>query len=322
MIYRTLGRTGIKVSEIGYGAWGIGKAMWQGAKDEVSMEALHTAIDCGLNFIDTALVYGDGHSESLVGKLLKARQEHIYVATKVPPKDGKWPARPGTSLHDVFPYDYIIENAERSLRNVEMECVDILQFHVWYDEWTDEAEWFDAINKLKEQGKIRFFGISINDHQPENALRLAASGKVDTFQVIHNIFDQTPEEKLYPLCLEKNIGVIVRVPLDEGGLTGQIDVDTTFPEGDFRNQYFRDDRKQQVVAHIEKLRKLLGPEAVSVAELALRYVLSFPAVSTVIPGMRSVRNVQANCAISDGRKLSTRLTGELKKHRWDRNFYR
>ncbi len=322
MIYRALGKTGMNVSEIGYGAWGIGGAMWQGAKDDESLRALHTAIDLGLNFIDTALVYGDGHSEQLVGSVVKERKERIYVATKVPPKNGKWPARAGTKLRDAFPHDYILQSTETSLRNLGMDTIDILQLHVWNDDWTDESEWSDAIAKLKDQGKIRCFGVSINDHQPENALRLAASGKVDTFQVIHNIFDQSPEGKLYPFCLEKKIGVIVRVPLDEGGLTGKITAETTFPDGDFRISYFRDDRKQQIVERVSKIRKLLGKEAETIPDLALRYVLSHPAVSTVIPGMRSVKNVLANCKSSDGRLLSAKTMLELKNHRWDRNFYR
>jgi aryl-alcohol dehydrogenase-like predicted oxidoreductase len=322
MKYRPLGSTGINVSEIGYGAWGIGGAMWQGATDDESLKALHTSIDRGLNFIDTALVYGDGHSEKLVGKVVKERKERIYVATKVPPKNGKWPARVGTKLSEAFPYDYILRNTETSLRNLGLDTIDVLQLHVWNDDWTDDSAWSDAIAKLKEQGKIRHFGVSINDHQPENALRLAATGKVDTFQVIHNIFDQTPEDKLYPYCREKNIGIIVRVPLDEGGLGGKITTQTKFPEGDFRERYFRDARKQQIVERVSKLEKLMGKEAETVAELALRYVLSHAAVSTVIPGMRTVKNVQANCKLSDGRLLSPPLMNELKNHRWDRNFYR
>jgi aryl-alcohol dehydrogenase-like predicted oxidoreductase len=321
MKYRPFGKTGINVSEIGYGAWGIGGAMWQGATDVESMRALHKAIDMGVNFIDTALVYGDGHSEGLVGRLVKERQERIYVSTKVPPKNGQWPARKGVDLNETFPHDYIIKKTEQSLKNLNLDFVDIQQFHVWDDEWTDQAEWSDAISKLKEEGKIRHFGVSINDHQPENALKLAASGKVDTFQVIYNIFDQSPEDKLFPLCKEKNIGVIVRVPLDEGGLGGSITADTVFPDGDFRNNYFKGDRKKQIVDRVSKLMQISGTEAQSIAELALRFVLSHPAVSTVIPGMRSTKNVDANCGLSDGKLLSVKLLSELKKHRWVRDFY-
>ncbi len=321
MKYRPFGKTGINVSEIGYGAWGIGGAMWQGATDGESMRSLHKAIDLGVNFIDTALVYGDGHSEGLVGRLVKERKERIYVATKVPPKNGQWPAEKGVSLGETFPYAYIIKKTEQSLRNLKLDSVDIQQFHVWDDGWTDQAEWFDAINKLKDEGKIRHFGVSINDHQPENALRLAATGKVDTFQVIYNIFDQSPEDKLFPFCQEKNIGVIVRVPLDEGGLTGSITSDTLFPEGDFRNNYFKGDRKQQILERVAKVMQVSSGEARNIAELALRFTLSNPAVSTVIPGMRSTKNVKTNCGLADGRLLSAKLLSELKNHRWIRDFY-
>ncbi|MEK6756061.1 MAG: aldo/keto reductase [Bacteroidota bacterium] len=321
MNYRTIGRTGIKVSEIGYGAWGIGGALWQGSKDDESMRALHKAIDLGVNFIDTALAYGRGHSERLVGNLLKERKERIYVATKIPPKNGEWPAQKGRKLGDVFPLDYIIECTEKSLRNLRVDTIDIQQFHVWNDEWTDDPEWWDAVSKLKEQGKIRYFGVSINDHEPENALKLGASGKADTFQVIYNIFDQSPEERLFPFSQKNNIGIIVRVPFDEGGLTGSITPESAFPPGDFRNRYFRGDRKQQVLDRNNKLKQLLGTETRTPPELALRFVLSNPAVSTVIPGMRTVGNVEANCGVSDGRVLSDGLKAELKNHRWDRNFY-
>jgi aryl-alcohol dehydrogenase-like predicted oxidoreductase len=321
MNYRKLGRTGITVSEIGFGAWGIGGAMWKGSQDNESMRALHSAIDLGVNFIDTALAYGQGHSERLVASLLRERKERISVATKIPPKNGQWPAEKGSRLRDVFPYDHIIECTEKSLRNLRMETIDIQQFHVWDDEWSDDAEWSDAIGKLKEQGKIHFFGVSINDHQPENALRLGESGKADTFQVIYNIFDQSPEEKLLPFCRKNDIGIIVRVPFDEGSLTGSVTPETIFPPSDFRDRYFRGDRKQQVQERVNRLKELLDAEAGTLPELALRFVLNHPAVSTVIPGMRRVPNVEANCRVSDGRRLSESLLAELKKHRWDRNFY-
>jgi len=321
MNYRNFGRTGINVSEIGYGAWGIGGALWQGSDDEESMRALHKAIDLGVNFIDTALAYGRGHSEQLINNLLKERHERIHVATKIPPKNGEWPARKGSKLTDAFPHDYIIRCTEKSLRNLGVETIDIQQFHVWNDEWTGESEWWDAISALKEQGKIRFFGVSINDHEPENALKLGSSGKLDTVQVIYNIFDQSPERELFPFCRKNNIGVIVRVPFDEGSLTGSITVDSNFPPGDFRNDYFQGERKKEVVERVNKLKPLLGTEAKTLAELALRFTLSHQSVSTVIPGMRTVRNVEANCRISDGRHLNDRLITELRKHRWERNFY-
>ncbi|MFC4767542.1 aldo/keto reductase [Effusibacillus consociatus] len=321
MNYRTLGKTGLKVSEVGYGAWGIGKSSWIGANDDESLKALHKAIDLGLNFIDTALVYGDGYSEQLVGKTVKERSETIYTASKVPPKNRQWPARSGVPVEETFPGDHVIASTEQSLRNLGLETIDVQQLHVWSDEWVNQGDWLEAVDKLKRQGKIRFFGVSINDHQPENALKLIETGVVDTVQVIYNIFDQSPEDRLLPACELYNVGVIVRVPLDEGGLTGTITPDSTFPENDFRNSYFRGDRKQEVYDRVEKIVSDLGIAREQMAETALRYVLSHPAVSTVIPGMRSLRNVEQNCRLGDGQGLPKEQVEKLKAHRWVRNFY-
>ena len=321
MHYRPLGKTGIEVSEVGYGAWGIGGEMWLGAVDTESIKAMHEAADLGLNFIDTALAYGEGHSETLVGRFLKERKDQITVATKIPPKNRIWPSRPGTPLSEAFPYDHIIASTEQSLRNLNVVTIDILQLHVWNDDWADQDEWKRAFAKLKEQGKVRHFGISINDHQPSNGVLAAATGLIDTFQVIYNIFDQTPEEKLFPLCRKMNLGIIARVPFDEGALTGAITPETTFPRGDFRNNYFAGERKEEVFRRTERLKRLLGDEAGSLPELALRFCLHPPTVSTVIPGMRSIRNVRANCSVSDGRTLSDSLLAQLRGHAWKKNFY-
>jgi len=321
MNYRILGKTGLKISEIGYGAWGIGKSAWIGASDDESCRALHRSIDLGLNFIDTALAYGDGHSERLVGQLLKARSEEIYVATKIPPKNEQWPARSGVSVMETFPSEHVIACTEESLTNLGSESIDVQQFHVWSDEWIDQGDWLEAVQKLKKQGKIRFFGVSINDFQPENAIKLVQTGVVDTVQVIYNIFEQNPEDRLFPACERHRVGVIVRVALDEGGLTGKITPDTTFEEGDFRNDYFRGDRKQQVYQRVQNIASELGVPLDQMAELALRYVLSHSAVSTVIAGMRSVQNVERNCQVGDGRGLPREQVEKLKAHRWVRNFY-
>ena len=321
MEYRKLGRTGFEVSEIGYGAWGIGQSGWIGANDEESLKALQKAIDLGLNFIDTALAYGDGHSEQLVGQVARDQSKRIYISTKVPPKNGQWPARPHVPVRDVFPGNYIIECTERSLRHLGTDSIDIQQLHVWNDDWADQGDWLDAVQKLKEQGKIRFFGISINDHQPENALRVIETGVVDTVQVIYNVFDQSPEDKLFPACLKHDIGVIVRVPLDEGGLTGKVTPQSTFDPQDFRSGYFRGNRKQEVYTRVQSIASDLGVTVDDVPEIALRYVLSHPAVSTVIPGMRTVRNAERNMAIGDGKGLTEEQIQKLKKHRWIRNYY-
>lgn len=319
MQYRRLGRTGLEVSVIGFGAWGIGGAQWLGATDEESLRALHQAVDLGINFIDTALAYGDGHSEELVGRLLRERTERIYVATKVPPKNRIWPAR-GT-LDEVFPPDYIADCAEQSLRNLQVDCIDLLQLHVWNPEWNNREDWYEALRRLQEQGKIAYFGVSINDHEPDGAVPLVESGRVDTVQVIYNIFDQSPEDRLFPACQARDVGVIARVPFDEGSLTGTIRPDTEFPPGDWRNEYFKGDRKRQVYERVRELEKLLGDEVKTLPELALRFCLHHPAVSSVIPGMRKVEHVAANAAVGDAPPLSSSLIQELRKHRWVRNFY-
>jgi aryl-alcohol dehydrogenase-like predicted oxidoreductase len=322
MNYRILGKTGLKVSEIGYGAWGIGKGLWVGASDGESAKALHRSIDLGLNFIDTALGYGEGHSERLVGRLIKERPETIYVATKIPPKNGVWPAPSGVPVAETFPAEHVIACTEESLKNLGLERIDVQQFHVWSDEWVDQGDWLEAVQKLKKQGKVHSFGVSINDHQPENAIKLVETGVVDTVQVIYNIFDQSPEDKLFPACERHQVGVIARVSLDEGGLTGKITPDTTFEAGDFRNNYFRADRKRQVYERVQNIASDLDMPVDQMAETALRYVLSHQAVSTVIPGMRSVRNVERNCQIGDGCGLPAEKVKKLKAHRWVRNFYK
>ena len=269
MKYRKLGRTNFEISEIGYGAWGIGGALWQGAKDDESLAALRRAIELGLNFIDTALAYGDGHSEKLVGQVVRAAGRKIYVATKVPPKNELWPARPGIGIDQVFPYDYIVRSTEQSLRNLGLETIDLQQLHVWNPEWIGRDEWRRAFEDLKRSGKVRAVGVSINDHQPDSALELIRTGLIDTVQVIYNIFDQSPERNLFPLCLERNIGVLARVPLDEGALTGRITEDSTFPPGDFRNHYFAGDRKRQVVERVNALRRDLAATDGDLPETAL-----------------------------------------------------
>jgi aryl-alcohol dehydrogenase-like predicted oxidoreductase len=322
MNLRRLGRTGLEVSEIGYGAWGIGQSMWIGADDAESLRALDRAIDLGLNFIDTALAYGDGHSEQLVGETVRKRAETVHVATKIPPKDMRWPARAGSHVDDAFPGDYIRAQTEQSLRNLGVDAIDVQQFHVWHDDWLEQGDWLETVEALKQEGKIRWFGVSINDHEPETAVELVRSGRVDTVQVIYNVFDQSPEDELFPATQEHDVGVLARVPFDEGALTGAITPETTFPDGDFRARYFRDDRKQQVAQHVQEIVDDLGIAPEDLAETALRFILANDAVSTVIPGMRSMRNVERNCAVGDGKGLPPEPLEKLRAHRWIRNFYR
>jgi aryl-alcohol dehydrogenase-like predicted oxidoreductase len=321
MRYRRLGKTGWQVSEIGFGAWGIGRSFWVGAEDKESLAALHAAVDAGVNFIDTALVYGDGHSETLVGQVVRDRKERLYVATKVPPLNEHWPALASDRASDCFPPDHILKSTEQSLKNLRMDCVDLQQLHVWRDEWMADQRWLEALHKLKQQGKVRAIGVSINDHEPDTALKLVASGVIDTVQVIYSIFDQSPNDALLPACIKHDVGVLARCPFDEGALTGTIKADTTFPPGDWRNDYFKGDRRAQVAVRVEPLRKMLGSESKTLPELALRYCLAHSAVGTVIPGMRTSRHVTSNCSVSDGRRLSESLIGTLKQHAWKKNFY-
>jgi len=320
MNIRTLGRTGLRVSEVGYGAWGIGAKQWIGASDEESTRSLERAIDLGLNFIDTALAYGDGHSESLVGAVAK-RRPGVIVATKIPPKNRKWPAARTVPVAEVYTADHVVAATEESLRHLGMETIDLQQLHVWTDEFVGAGDWLAGIERLKKQGKIRHFGISLGEHTPDNGLQAVASGLVDTVQVIYNVFDQSPEDALFPLCLKHNVGVLARVPFDEGGLTGKVTPQTEFPKDDFRNHYFKGDRKKEVFERAGRIAADLGIGLDRLPETALRFTLSHPAVSTVIPGMRSVRNAEANCAAGDGKGLPQDQISRLRPHRWIRNYY-
>ena len=324
MRYRQLGRTGIRVSEIGFGAWGIGGSMWQGSRDEESLEALTAALDRGCNFIDTALAYGTGHSEKLVARALARRAEVVAVASKVPPKNQVWPALPGTPLAAAFPAEWVRRCALRSAENLG-RTVDVLQLHVWRDEWLADREWIEVereLERLIAEGALRHVGISINDHEPASALEAVRRRDIiSVVQVIYNIFDQSPEAELFPACVEREVGVIARVPLDEGGLTGGIVPGVAFPEGDWRRRYFGGDRPARVAERIAKLEPVLLAEAASLTEGALRFCLSHGAVSTVVPGMRTAAHARANCAVSDGRPLSPDLLRELKSHAWTRNYY-
>ncbi len=321
MIQRPLGKTDLLISVLGYGAWGIGGSMWIGADDDESLRALRRAIELGVNFIDTAAGYGAGHSERLVGRVVRNTAETVYVATKIPPKNMQWPAQAGVHSSEAFPADWVVEQTEASLERLGLDRIDVQQFHVWSDEWVDQGDWRDAIEQLKRDGKIGGFGVSINDHQPANAVLLVESGHVDTVQVIYNVFDQSPEDDLFPACEAANVGVIARVPFDEGSLTGRIRPDTEFPDGDFRHRYFGGDRKQQVWERAQAVAADLEVPVDELAEVALRYCVTHPAVSTAIPGMRTVRNVERNAAAVQRGPLPEQQLAALRPHRWVRSFY-
>ncbi len=316
MEYRKFGRTGWKVSEIGYGMWGL--AGWSGSEEKEYEKSLDYSVEQGCNFFDTAWGYGEGLSEQVLGQLMKRHaSKKLYGATKIPPKNFQWPSKPEFKLEDCFPTAHIIEYTEKSLKNLGVECIDLQQFHVWEDSWSDKDEWKNAVEKLKKEGKVKHFGVSVNRWEPNNCLDTLKTGLIDAVQVIYNIFDQAPEDKLFPLCEKLDIAVIARVPFDEGTLTGKLTKDTVFPADDWRSTYFVPENLISSVEHADLL-KAFTTEEMDMPEMALRFILSNKVVSTTIPGMRKINHTKANLAVSDGQKLSLELLDELRGHRWDR----
>ena len=317
MRQRAFGRTGWQVSEVGYGMWGM--AGWTGSDDAESLGSLQLAVDLGCNFFDTAWAYGDGHSERLLAQVVRANPgKRLYTATKIPPKNRRWPTRRGDSLDDVFPPAYIREYAERSLRNLEVEALDLLQFHVWEDAWSSDLRWRRVMDDLRREGRVRAVGISVNRWEPWNVLETLCTGAIDAVQVIYNIFDQAPEDELFPLCRELNIGVIARVPFDEGSLAGTLTRTSSWPRGDFRNLYFVRENLTPTLDRVERLRPLV-PDGGTLSDLALRFILANDDVDVVIPGMRKPQHVRANLAAGNAPPLSAALLEELRAHRWDRS---
>lgn len=316
MNYRPFGRTGWQVSEVGYGMWGM--AGWTGSDDEESLTALQLAVTDGCNFFDTALVYGNGHSEALLGQLKRTLPDHkIYTATKIPPKNGRWPSAPEMTLDDTFPPDHIEKCVHESLRNAGLESFDLMQFHVWEDAWLADDRWAKKIDELRSQGLFQAVGLSLNRWEPENGIRAVQTGLIDAVQVIYNIFDQNPEDALFPACAAHNVAIIARVPFDEGTLTGTLTLDSTWPAGDWRNTYFNPDNLAQSVARADAL-KTLVPAAMTMPEMALRFILNCPNVATIIPGMRKPKHVTANLAASEQGPLPVALHAQLRAHRWER----
>jgi len=317
MNYRTLGRTGLRISEIGFGTWGIGKSAWMGADDQVSIRALETAHDLGVNFFDTALLYGDGHSERLLARAL-GKSSDVIIASKVPIKASLQPSR---RFSEVFPRSYTLDCLHKTLGNLGRESVDLYQFHGWCESWARDPEFRRTVEDLRTSGKARFIGISVHHHQPNSVLPALETGLIDVVQVIYNIFDQSPADRLLPYCREHHIGVIARVPFDEGGLTGSVTPATKFPPGDFRNWYFAGSRKQQVWKRVQNIATEAAISPHQLPDLALRFCLSHPAVSVVIPGMRTVDHARSNAAIAESGPLPDSLLTALRKHRWERDFY-
>jgi aryl-alcohol dehydrogenase-like predicted oxidoreductase len=318
MYTRTFGRLGWPVSEVGYGLWGMGG--WTGSNDEASMAALERSIALGCTFFDTALAYGNGKSEELLGRVLaKHRDRQLIVGTKIPPKNLQWPARAAYRLDDVYPADHIRRSTETSLRNLGLPLVDLQQFHVWTDTWATDDRWQRAADDLKREGLARGIGISLNRWEPTNGIKALRTGIIDSVQVVYNLFDQNPEDELFPVCRELGIAVIARVPFDEGSLTGTMTRDMTWPEGDWRNLYFAPNKLPEILDHVDRLQQDV-PAGMALPDLALRFILANPTVSTIIPGMRRPKHVDQNLGVSDGRPLPAGLLHGLKRHRWVRSY--
>jgi aryl-alcohol dehydrogenase-like predicted oxidoreductase len=316
MKYRKLGRTGFKVSDMAHGLWGM--SGWSGSEDQQSLEALQIAVDNGCNFFDTAWAYGEGKSDALLGQIIaRNKGKRLYAASKIPPMNDKWPALPSYKYQEVFPARHVFKYADLIRQKLGTDSIDVLQFHVWDDSWTNEKEFRDTVEKLKNDGVIRYFGLSLNRWEPANGINAIRSGLVDTVQVIYNIFDQSPEDELFPACEKFDIGVIARVPLDEGSLGGNMTRDTKFPAGDWRGGYFNPENLNNTMDRVDELRKIV-PSGMSLSQLALRFILSNPIVSTTIVGMRKPTHVKENLATSDAGPLDASLLQQLRKHRWDR----
>lgn len=316
MKYRRFGRTGWMVSEIGYGMWGMGG--WKGSDDSESLASLQLSVDLGCNFFDTAWGYGAGHSEGLLGQIVRLNPaKKLYTATKIPPKNSIWPSRREFKLDDCFPPEHIEEYVHKSLKNAGLESFDLMQFHVWEDAWVEDERWAKKLAELRRQGLIQAVGISINRWEPWNGVKTVRSGLIDAVQVIYNIFDQNPEDELFPACREHDVAAIARVPFDEGTLTGTLTLDSKWPEGDWRNTYFVHENLKSSIEHAERLKPLI-PAGMSMPDMALRFILNEPTVSTIIPGMRKKKNVEANIACSDAGPLPEALHRQLGPHRWVR----
>lgn len=323
---RLLGRTGLEVSEIGLGAWGLGGGIWKGVPEEEMRGAVLAAVEEGINFIDTALVYGEGSSEQLIGAVLDQSdsRHRVILASKIPPMDRTWPGLATTPLREVFPPSHVVSSVERSLINLNAGFLDLMQLHVWNDAWLEDPLWDETrrmMETLRDDGRVRHWGVSVNSHDPDSALRILEDPLVESAQVIYNIFDRSPERGFFDRARKNRTGLIVRVPFDEGTLTGSVDAGTVFEEGDFRARYFAGDRKKEAEDRAAALEALLGDEAATLPELALRFCLHRPEVGTVIPGMRRAAHVRANAAVSDGRTLSREMLHRLREHAWEKNWY-
>jgi aryl-alcohol dehydrogenase-like predicted oxidoreductase len=321
MRYRDFGKTGMKVSEIGFGAWALGESWWGKQDDKDSLKALERALELGVNFIDTAAVYGDGKSEKLIRDFLKGRREKIIVCTKTPPETGVWRPAPWTRWEEAYSEAWLRKNVEQRLRNLGTDCLDVLLLHTWTRAWNRDPGPLLALAKLKQEGKIKAVGISTPEHDQDSVNGPMRQGLVDAIQVIYNLFDQDPAADLLPTAREKGVGIIIRVAFDEGSLTGKFNKDTKFPEGDFRGEYFKGPRLAETVDRVEAIKADLAGSGYTLPQAALLYTLAHPATSTVIPGIRNPAQAEMNAAVSDLPPMPEALRIKLRRHAWRRGVW-
>jgi aryl-alcohol dehydrogenase-like predicted oxidoreductase len=324
MQYRTFGRTGWQVSEIAFGAWQLG-GDWGAADDEASIDTLLYAFEQGINFVDTAELYGRGHSETVIGQALRRwNDSKIYVATKAQPTVWPDPDDDGAQMSGRYPEWHLRANVENSLRRLGVERIDLFQLHAWIASGVQSLDWLETLNALRIEGKIDQIGVSIRDFRPQDGVDLAALGLVASQQVIFNLFEQTPASELFPAGQASQTAFIARVPLDSGSLVGHWTADTyaQWVPGSVPFQMFQGDRFALTLQRVQGLKELCAPYYPTLAEAAMRYALANQAVSTVIPGMTNRAEVDMNVAYSDGGQFPSELADALPPHAWVRNYYR
>ena len=321
MEYREFGKTGWRVSEIGFGAWQLG-GTWGSVNDKDSIDTLLYAFEKGINFVDTAIAYGNGHSETIIGKALqKWSGNKIYVTTKVHPMGEDF--RTHNSIKNRYPIKYLKEQVEGSLKRLNTETIDLLQLHLWFEDGLSDFTWLEGLTQLVKEGKIRTFGVSLPDIKPETGILLAQTGIVTSQQVMYNLFEQAPNRALFRAGEKTKTAFIARVPFDSGALTGTWNSNTyeNWSKKDKRHRMYRNGRFDETLAHIERLKLLCSPYYDTLAEAAMRFSLNDSAVSTVICGMTNKREIDMNTAYSDGVKFNKALEQKVAAHEWKHQFY-
>lgn len=323
MRFRAFGRTGWQVSEIGFGAWQIG-GDWGTVDDRASIDTLHYAFDKGINFVDTAELYGNGHSEEVIGKALREwHATKIYVATKVRPIVWPSPQDDAPQMRGRFPEWYVRDNVEKSLKRLGVERIDLFQLHSFMPSAMVELDWLETLNKLRREGKIDRVGVSLRDFRPQEGVGLARAGLVDSQQVVFNLFEQRPAGDLFHAGEASRTAFIARVPLDSGSLVGNWTKDTyaAWQPGSQPHTMFRGERFAETLARVENLKTVCRPYYATLAEAAMRYVLSAPQLSVLIPGMKNRAEVDMNLVYSDGARFPQELNSQLPPHMWIRDYY-